>query len=176
MWNKVRKILYEVCDVLELFMAAAVVCGIVIAAVALWPELKLYWEHRMAAGAFLEYLDAVFNVVIGIEFMKMLCKPSSANIIEVLVFLIARHMIVQTTTPLEDLLSVISISILFLFRRFMLMTKPDKNQHVPNIFGAIKTAQSEEFREAVIKAEEEIGRGNSAAEEEIGRGNSAAEE
>lgn len=156
MWDKVRKILYEVCDVLELLMAAAVVCGIVVAAITLWPEMQLYWEHRMEVGAFLEYLDAVFNVVIGIEFMKMLCKPSSANIIEVLVFLIARHMIVQSTTPLEDLLSVISISILFVFRRFMMATKPDKEHHVPNIIGAIKTAQSPEFREAVIKAKSEL--------------------
>ena len=72
----------------------------------------------------LEYLDAIFNVVIGIEFMKMLCRPSSSNIIEVLTFLIARHMIVQETTPLEDLLSVLSIGILFFFRRFMQRTKP----------------------------------------------------
>ena len=90
----------------------------------------------------MEYLDAAFNVVIGIEFLKMLCKPSSANIIEVLIFLIARHMIVQTTTPLEDLLSVVSIGILFFFRRFMLMTKPDKDQHVPKLFGVIKASQS----------------------------------
>ena len=155
MWDKIRKILYKVCDVLELFMAGAVGAGIVIAALTLWPELTAYWDHRMEAGAFLTYLDAVFNVVIGIEFMKMLCKPSSANIIEVLIFLIARHMIVTSTTPVEDLLSVLSIGVLFIFRRFMLMTKPDKHHHVPNIFGAIKTAQSPEFRDAVIRAEEE---------------------
>lgn len=95
-----------------------------------------------AAGAFLEFLDAVLAVVIGTEFMKMLCRPNSQNIIEALIFLIARHMIVQITTPAEDLLAVISIGILFFFRRFMLATKPDKNQHVPSIFGAIKTAQS----------------------------------
>lgn len=136
-------------------MAGAVGAGIVIAALTLWPELTAYWDHRMEAGAFLTYLDAVFNVVIGIEFMKMLCKPSSANIIEVLIFLIARHMIVTSTTPVEDLLSVLSIGVLFIFRRFMLMTKPDKHHHVPNIFGAIKTAQSPEFRDAVIRAEEE---------------------
>ena len=65
-------------------------------------------------------------------------------------------MIVSSSTPAEDLLSVLSIGILFLFRRFMLMTKPGKDQHVPNIFGAIKTAQSPEFRKAVIKAEEEM--------------------
>ena len=61
---------------------------------------------------------------------------------QVLIFLIARHMIVQTTTPLEDLLSVVSIGILFFFRRFMLMTKPDKDQHVPKLFGVIKASQS----------------------------------
>lgn len=126
MWDKVRKILYEACEILELLMAAAVVCGIVVAAVTLWPEFLHYWENRMSAGAFLEYLDAIFNVVIGIEFMKMLCRPSSSNIIEVLTFLIARHMIVQETTPLEDLLSVLSIGILFFFRRFMQRTKPSE--------------------------------------------------
>ena len=156
MLDKIRKGLYEACDVMELVMVLAVICGIVIAGVTLIPELRLYWEHRMETGSFLQYLDAIFNVVIGIEFMKMLCKPSSANIIEVLVFLIARHMIVTSSTPLEDLLSVASICILFLLRRFMMMTKPDKQQHVPNFFGAIKTAQSPEFREAVIKAEEEL--------------------
>lgn len=156
MLDKIRKGLYVACDVMELAMVLAVVCGIVIAGVTLMPELKLYWEHRMEMGAFLQYLDAIFNVVIGIEFMKMLCKPSSANIIEVIVFLIARHMIVTSSTPLEDLLSVTSICILFLLRRFMLMTKPDKEQNVPNLLGAIKTAQSPEFREAVIKAEGEL--------------------
>ena len=155
MWDKLRKLFYEACDVLELLMAAAVFCGIVVATITLWPELFIYWQNRMHAGAFLEYLDAVFNVVIGIEFMKMLCKPSSANIIEVLVFLIARHMIVQTTTPLEDLLSILSISLLFIFRRLMLMTKPDEKRRVPNIIRAIKKAQSPRFREAVIKEQEE---------------------
>lgn len=156
MWDKMRKILYKISDTLELCMAGAVVCGIIVAVLALVPEFLHYWEYKTTAGAFLEYLDAVFNVVIGIEFVKMLCKPSSSNIIEVLIFLIARHMIVQTTTPLEDLLSVTSIGILFLFRRFMMATKPDKNHHVPNIFGAMRMAQTKEFQEAVIKAEEEL--------------------
>lgn len=156
MWDKVRKVLFNVCEWLEIFMAVAVLVGLVIATVALWPDLVHFWARRTEPGAFLEFLDAVLGVVIGIEFLKMLCKPSSANIIEALIFLIARHMIVQTTTPGEDLLAVISIGILFLFRRFMLATRPDRNNHVPNIFGAIKTAQSPEFREAVIRAEEEL--------------------
>lgn len=156
MWTRIRRKFSNACDILELCMAIAVVAGIIIAIITLWPELQNYWEHRMDEGAFMKYLDAVFSVVIGIEFMKMLCKPSTTNIIEALIFLIARHMIVATTTPLEDLTSIISISILFIFRRLMLMTRPDKYQHVPNILSAIRAAQSPEFREAVIKAEQEI--------------------
>ena len=147
MWDKARRILYRGGEILELLMAAAVVAGILVAMITLVPELARYWEHRTIAGAFMEYLDAVFNVVIGIEFLKMLCKPSSANIIEVLIFLIARHMIVQKTSALEDLLSVVSIGILFFFRRFMLATKPDKEQHVPELLGAIRHSGNKQEKE-----------------------------
>ena len=138
--DKLRKGLYQVSEGLELIIALVAVIGVVIATLNLFPELLLYWQNRTDAEAFLIFLDAVFDVVIGLEFIKMLCKPSSQNIMEVLIFLIARHMIVQKTSALEDLLSVVSIGILFFFRRFMLATKPDKEQHVPELFGAIRNA------------------------------------
>ena len=125
--DKLRKRLYQVSEGLELIIALVAVVGVVIAAVNLFPELLVYWQNRTNGEAFI-FLDAVFDVVIGVEFIKMLCKPSSQNIMEVLIFLIARHMIVQKTSALEDLLSVVSIGILFFFRRFMLATKPDKEQ------------------------------------------------
>ena len=148
MWDKVRKRIVDACDVMDMVMAAVVVIGIVIAAIGIFPQIG---EETVA---FLEFLDAVLGVVIGVEFLKMLCKPNTANIIEALIFVIARHMIVQTTTAGEDLVSVISICMLFLFRRFMLATKPDKEHHVPNIFKAIKIAQSPEFQEALKETEE----------------------
>ena len=142
MWDKVRKRIVDACDVMDMVMAAVVVIGIVIAAIGIFPQIGELWRHREETVAFLEFLDA------------MLCKPNTANIIEALIFVIARHMIVQTTTAGEDLVSVISICMLFLFRRFMLATKPDKEHHVPNIFKAIKIAQSPEFQEALKETEE----------------------
>ena len=136
-------------------MAIAVAAGVIIAACSIFPGVIEFWNHREEAGAFMEFLDMVFNVVIGIEFMKMLCKPNTANIIEALIFLMARHMIIQTTTAFEDLLAVISICMLFLFRRLMLATKPDKDHHVPNFLRAIRLAQSQEFQEALKQSEEE---------------------
>ena len=144
MWDKARRILYRGGEILELLMAAAVVAGILVAMITLVPELARYWEHRTIAGAFMEYLDAVFNVVIGIEFLKM---------------------IVQTTTPLEDLLSVVSIGILFFFRRFMLMTKPDKDQNVPKLFGVIKSSQSSGTAQAAHVDTEKNAEGSKGAGE-----------
>ena len=141
--DKLRKRLYQVSEGLELIIALVAVVGVVIAAVNLFPELLVYWQNRTNGEAFLIFLDAVFDVVIGVEFIKMLCKPSSQNIMEVLIFLIARHMIVQKTSALEDLLSVI----LFFFRRFMLATKPDKEQHVPELLGAIRHSGNKQEKE-----------------------------
>ena len=137
--DKLRKRLYQVSEGLELIIALVAVVGVVIAAVNLFPELLVYWQNRTNGEAFLIFLDAVFDVVIGVEFIKML--------MEVLIFLIARHMIVQKTSALEDLLSVVSIGILFFFRRFMLATKPDKEQHVPELLGAIRHSGNSQEKE-----------------------------
>lgn len=126
MWDKIRKRLFEMGEAVELVMAGAVICAIFVGVIALVPEFLHYWNNRMQDGAFLGFVDAVLDIVIGVEFVKMLCKPNSKNIIEVLIFLISRHMIVQKTTAMEDLLAVISICILFFFRRFMDATKKDK--------------------------------------------------
>lgn len=127
MWDKVRKRLFEAGEIVELVMAGVAVCAIVVAAVTLVPEFLHYWDNRMEAGAFLEFLDRVLEVVIGVEFIKMLCKPNPRNIIEVLIFVISRHMIVQKTTAVEDLVAVISICILFFFQRFMDAAGKEKN-------------------------------------------------
>ena len=69
--------------------------------------------------SFRTYLDQIFVIVIGIEFLQMLCRPNSDNIMEVLIFLVARHMIVSETTPFEDFISVISIILLCVLRRYL---------------------------------------------------------
>lgn len=136
-FEQFRRTLSHFCDGLELVAAAAVGVGVLIAMYSLREGVSIFWETRSETYAFTSYLTLVFNLVIGIEFMKMLCRPHTGNIIEILIFLQARHMIVKQTTPLEDLLTVVSICILFFFRRFMLATKPDSESHVHSIFESL---------------------------------------
>lgn len=119
MREKTRKLFQTICDVADIILAVIVAAGIAIALIGIFPSVGELWLNRAETAAFMEFLDAVLSVVIGVEFLKMLCKPDTENIIETLVFLIARHMIVQTTTAVQDMISVLSICALFLVRHYL---------------------------------------------------------
>ena len=74
----------------------------------------------------------MFSFIVGVEFIKMLCKPSAENVIEVLVFLVARHMILGNNSAVDILLSVLAVALLYgtrlLVRHYKLRIKPRKQQ------------------------------------------------
>lgn len=153
--EKPRKKLSDACDIGEFTMGVVVVGGIVVGMIGLVPDFVTFWQNRSVPGAFMEFLGRVSLIVIGIEFAKMLCKPTTANIIEVLIFVISRQMIIDHQPPEDMLKSVIAICLLFLFRRIMLVTRPDEvHHHVPNILKALRLAQTKEFRKAMEELEE----------------------
>ena len=108
---------------LEHVMAEIVLIAIVIAIASLWEPFKEFLHTRTESGSFLEYMASVFDIVIGIEFFKLLCKPRKDTMLEVLMFVIARHMIIEHTTAVENLLSIIAISILIIVDRYFLKSK-----------------------------------------------------
>lgn len=119
-YDYVKKWVADVCHVLELIAAIFVFIAVVIALISLIPHVGELWENRSTTGAMLEFLEQVFLVVIGVEFLKMLCRPTADNVLETIIFLVARHMIVvTTTTPLDDLISTISIVLLCFVRRYL---------------------------------------------------------
>ncbi len=116
----VKKWVADVCHVLEFIAAIFVLIAVVIALISLVPHVGELWADRSSSQAMLEFLERVFLVVIGVEFLKMLCRPTADNVLETIIFLVARHMIVvTTTTPLDDLISTISIVLLCFVRRYL---------------------------------------------------------
>ena len=120
--KKVKKIFTIVCDTLELIVAVIVAIGVILAMLSLIPEL---------GGLLTPFLEQVFTVVIGVEFLKMLCRPNSDNVFETIIFLVARHMIVNDTSPLEDLLSTVSIVLLCLVRRYLKRDREESREGRP---------------------------------------------
>ena len=113
----------KICELLELIVAFLVLVGIAFSICGLLKDFEIFRLMFKDIENFRVYLDQIFAIVIGIEFLQMLCRPNSDNIMAVLIFLVARHMIVSDTTPMEDFISVISIILLCVLRRYLHVTR-----------------------------------------------------
>ena len=76
------------------------------------------------------FLARALDIVIGIEFIKMLAKHSPGSSLEVLLYAIARHMVVGHESALENLLSVGAIALIFIVRKFFFV--PAFGAHLPD--------------------------------------------
>lgn len=131
MWGWIRSVSQKICDVLEWVLAIIVCIGIVITIIRFVPGILTFASGSATPEAFLSFLEEVFTIVVGVEFLKMLCKPSSDNVIEVLIFLVTRHMIIGATSSLEDLFSIIGIALLFVVRRHLRKAKAQAQIQTP---------------------------------------------
>jgi len=115
--HALRDQIAEMASLLEVAISVVVLIGLLISVV---PMLK--WMP----GLFVDgnevdvqhFLERALDIVIGIEFIKMLAKHSPGSSLEVLLYAIARHMVVGHGTALENLISVAAIALIFVIRRF----------------------------------------------------------
>jgi hypothetical protein len=68
---------------------------------------------------FSQFLSNVFSLVIGIEFTRMLIKHSADAAIEVLLFAIARQLIIAHPATWEMLIGVVAIAGVFSIRKYL---------------------------------------------------------
>ena len=58
-------------------------------------------------------------IIIGIELIKMITSYTIDSVVDVMLLAIARQMIVEHTSPIENLIAVLSIGILFVIRKYI---------------------------------------------------------
>ena len=123
---KVQRILYEVSFYLELAAAVLVIALIIGQIIGLGIDMFSNAPDMLKSETFTELLETCLNVVIGIEFLKMLCRHNMGAVIEVLLFTLARHLIVAQYNMVDGLLCVVAISLLFVVRKYLFISKIDK--------------------------------------------------
>ena len=69
------------------------------------------------------YLHNVLNIVVGLEFIRMLLDMTPANTLEVLIVAISRHVILSHDDPISNIASVACIAALFATRRYLIRKK-----------------------------------------------------
>ena len=118
----------------EIFISGLVLVAVMFfAAILVWHLANTILHGGGETEAFSEFLGSAFHIVIGIEFIKMLCKHNPATVVEVLMFAIARQMVVEHTTPAENLLCILGITILFAIRRFLFIEGDKEDRYQGNI-------------------------------------------
>ena len=68
-----------------------------------------------------EILSYAFNIVIVIEFIRMLVKHSMNTVFEVLIFALARGLIVDHENAVQMAVSIASIGVLMVCRKFLFL-------------------------------------------------------
>jgi hypothetical protein len=73
-------------------------------------------------------LSMAFILVIGVELTKMLFKHTPETVLDVLLFTIARQMVMYHENTMDLLIGVIAIGGLFAAKKFLTDRNSDKNQ------------------------------------------------
>ena len=99
---------------LELGISALIIVGIVLRLTSLPSELRI-----LAAEGMNGYLKYLYDILIAIELIKLLCRHDLSSMIEVLMFAVSRQVIIEHLKVWENLIAVLSITVLFTIRKFL---------------------------------------------------------
>ena len=121
-----RKVAF-IASVIEIAISIIVLIAIVTVGVQVVREALDLAGAPWGQEGFTVFLGHAFNLIIGVEFIKMLAKHTPGSAIEVLLFAIARQMVVGHTTPLENLIGIVSIALIFAIRKFLFV--PSFGEH-----------------------------------------------
>ena len=124
--ERVQSILHEIAFYLELIVSLLVVILIIFQTVGLCISMFSDVGNLTDSDRFTHFLELALNIVVGIEFLKMLCRHNMDAVIEVLLFTMARHLIVNQHSMVEGLLCIVAIAILFVVRKYLFVPKIDK--------------------------------------------------
>ena len=118
-----RNYIIQASTLLEIILSGLVLIGLLFSIVPLlkWMPGLLFDGNDAEIRTFLE---RALDIVIGIEFIKMLAKHSPGSSLEVLLYAIARHMVVGHESAVENLLSVGAIALIAIVATLVINVQP----------------------------------------------------
>ena len=122
--SKIDSILYKISRYLEILFAVIILLVIIASVVSLVGSIFLDSFLHPGDTDFNDFLSNALTLVVGVEFVKMLCQHTSETVLEVLMLAIARQMVVEHLNTTQTLIGVAAIAALFATRKYLLL-KPE---------------------------------------------------
>ena len=128
MKRKLNDIIYAISRYTEIFLSAVMLLVIITLIVPMLYNFIRIPLLDITSEQFTEFLGNALTLVIGVEFVKMLAKLTAENLLEVLMFAIARQMVVEHLNMVETLIGVIAIAVIFAIRKYLLLKNSDNKE------------------------------------------------
>lgn len=120
--ERLRRNIARVSSYIEILISVLILIGILVATINWGTELitmsREALEIRQVTVPIEEYLATGLQLIIGVEFVKMISKHTVGSAIDVLLLAIARKMIVSHGSSIDILLGILSIAILFVIKHY----------------------------------------------------------
>ena len=130
MKNKLNELIYTISRYTEIALSAIMLVVIIVLIIPMIYNFISITLLSIKASQFTEFLGNILTLIIGVEFVKMLAKHTAENLLEVLMFAIARQMIVEHLNMIDTLIGIISIAIIFFIRKYLLLKTTDNKAKV----------------------------------------------
>lgn len=122
--KRFNDVIYHIARYTEIVFSVVILVVIVLSGISLIYSMTERPIWNMDIDFFTQFLSNALSLVVGVEFIKMLCRHSAQNVVEVLLFATARQMVVEHFQTWQTLLGVAAIALLFAIRKY-LMTEED---------------------------------------------------
>ena len=119
----------SIVNYIELAIAVIILIALLLGIVGLVLDMGIFNGKPFDYKNFSDFLANAFSLVIGIEFIKMLIKHTPGSVVEVLLFAIARGLIVEHAATWETLIGIVAIAIVFAIRKYLFINSFDEKEH-----------------------------------------------
>lgn len=122
--NRRKFLLYlnKIVYIFEILISIFLIIGILISV----PDIISYYgailrsDSLVGYDQFKQFLDHVLILVIAVEFVLLMTAHSDSTIIHLIMLVVARKMLIKSDNMVDILIGVISITILFAVRKFLM--------------------------------------------------------
>lgn len=128
MKRKLNEIIYTISRYTEIVLSAVMLLVIITLIIPMLYNFIRIPLLDISPEQFTEFLGNALTLLIGVEFVKMLAKHTAENLLEVLIFAIARQMVVEHLNMVETLIGVVAIAVIFAIRKYLLLKAPENKE------------------------------------------------
>lgn len=129
MFSRIKDVILKLSNWAEVIIAVLIMISVFILGGKLVFDMITTNPATLADDTMGHFLEYCFNLVIGIEFIRMLLKHSVESVVEIVLFSVSREIIVERLTGLETLLIIAALLLIFVIRKYLMHTNTSRQQN-----------------------------------------------